>query len=68
MFRTDIFSGKTYFETKNYKTSDDGTLFTRMGNTWLGSNGQQIEKVGDQLVNTKTGVMSSWGDPFKEEK
>jgi hypothetical protein len=39
-----------------------------MGNTWSGSNGVQVEQVGDQLMNLKTGVMSSWGDPFKEDK
>ena len=68
MFKTNIFSGSTYFETKNHKTSADGTFFTKMGNTWTGSNGVQVQQVGDQLMNLKTGVMSSWGDPFKEDK
>ena len=68
MFKTNIFSGSTYFETKNYKTSDDVTLFTKMGNTWTGSNGVQVQQIGDQLMNLKTGVMSSSGDPFKEDK
>jgi hypothetical protein len=39
-----------------------------MGSTWVGSNGETIQEFGGQLLNTQTGVMSSWGDPFKEIK
>ncbi len=67
MFKTNIFSGVTYFETKNYKSTDDGTLFTKMGHSWFGSNGVEVDEIGDQLINFKTGVMSSFGDPFKED-
>lgn len=68
MFKTNIFSGETYWEDKNTKISTSGNIFTKSGSTWLGSNGEQIQKIGNQEMNLRTGVMSSFGDPFKEEK
>jgi hypothetical protein len=68
MFKFNIFSGSTYYETETMKVSDSGNTFTKMGSTWVGSNGETIQEFGGQLLNTQTGVMSSWGDPFKEIK
>ena len=68
MFKTNIFSGRTYYETESMKVSDNGNTFTKLGSTWVGNNGETIQQFGNQLLNTQTGVMSSWGDPFKGDK
>lgn len=68
MFKINIFSGRTYYETESMKVSDNGNTFTKMGSTWVGNNGQVIQEFNSQLLNTETGVMSSWGDPFKESR
>jgi len=68
MFKTNLFSGETYWETETTKTSTSGTVYTKSGQTWLGTNGDQVHQVGGQLMNEQTGVMSSWGDPFKDQK
>jgi hypothetical protein len=67
MFKNNIFSGRTYYETKTTKVSDDGNTFIKNGNTWIGTDGEVIQKMGDDLINTKTGVMSSWCDPFEKK-
>ena len=68
MFKINIFSGHTYYETESMKVSDNGNTFTRLGNTWVGNNGETIQQFDNQLMNTQTGVMSSWGDPFESHK
>jgi len=68
MIKVDKFSGESYFETENIKVSSHGKTFSKLGESWVGSNGEIIQKMGNDLMNTKTGVMSSWGDPFKESE
>ena len=68
MFKTNLMSGQTYWEAEDTKISANGTIFNKSGSSWLGSNGDQIQEVGDQLMNLKTGVMSPWGDPFEDKK
>lgn len=68
MIKVDKFSGETYFETETTKVANNGNTFTKMGRSWVGNNGEVIQETGSGLMNTKTGVMSSWGDPFKESE
>jgi hypothetical protein len=68
MFKFNIFSGRTYYETESMKVSDNGNTFTKLGNLWLGNNGETVHKLGSQWFNPQTSVMSSWGDPFESEK
>jgi hypothetical protein len=68
MFKFNIFSGHTYYETETMKVSDNGNIFTKLGNLWVGNNGETVQQFGSKFWNNETGVMSSWGDPFGEEK
>ena len=63
----DIFSGKTYTETRMMRLTEDGNVFTKIGNNYITPDGELITKVGSQLMNTRTGVMSSFGDPFLDD-
>jgi hypothetical protein len=67
MIKTNIFSGHTYVTTGNVKTSDTGETFTRCGNSWFSQDGDVIQKQGNDWVNLKTGVRSSFGDPFGDD-
>ena len=67
MIKTDIFSGHTYVTTGNFKTSDTGETFTRCGNSWFSQDGDVIQKQGNGWMNLKTGVHSSFGDPFGDD-
>jgi hypothetical protein len=67
MFNFNIFSGKTYYGTEDLKVSQDGNTFTKLGNSWFGSNGDIVQKMGDNWTNLNTGVSSSWGDPWEQK-
>ena len=68
MIKVDIFSGRAYMQTENFKQSNTGETFLKCGDTWFGTNGQMIQQRHDELFNLHTGVSSNWGDPFKEDK
>jgi flagellar basal body rod protein FlgG len=68
MIKVDIFSGRVYTETGNFKQSDNGDTFTKCGDTWFGKNGEVIKQTETDCFNLKTGVRSTFGDPFKETK
>jgi len=63
----DIFSGKVYTETSMMRLTEDGRVFTKVGDNYIAPNGEMIIKQGSHLLNTKTGIMSSFGDPFLED-
>lgn len=68
MIKVDMFSGRVYIETDNFKQSSSSETFVKCGDTWFGQHGQMIQQRSDDLFNLKTGVSSNWGDPFKEEE
>lgn len=68
MIKVDIFSGRVYTETENFKQSNTGETFIKCGDAWFGQHGQMIQQRSNDLLNVQTGVSSNWGDPFKEDK
>jgi hypothetical protein len=68
MIKVNIFSGHVYTETDNFKQSDTGDTFIKSGDTWFGQHGEVIQQRGDDLFNVRTGISSTFGDPFKESK
>jgi hypothetical protein len=67
MIKVDRFSGHVYTETEYFKLSDTGNTFSKCGDTWFGTNGEVIQERDDGYFNLKTGIGSSFGDPFEEE-
>jgi len=63
----DIFSGQLYTETSTMRLTEDGRAFTKIGDNYISPNGELIIKQGGHLLNTKTGIMSNFGDPFLED-
>jgi len=63
----DIFSGEVYTETSTMRITQDGRVFTKVGDNYIAPDGELIIKQGNHLLNTKTGIMSNFGDPFLEE-
>jgi hypothetical protein len=63
----DIFSGEVYTETSSMRFAQDGRVFTKVGDNYIAPDGELIIKQGGHLLNTKTGIMSNFGDPFLEE-
>ena len=61
----DKFSGRTYTETSMMRLTDDGRVFTKVGDSYIAPDGEMIVKQGNHLLNTRTGIMSSFGDPFE---
>ena len=61
-----LFSGHSYTETNNILTSDEGKVFTKVGNDWLSQDGDYIRRDNSGYMNTQTGVSSTWGDPFED--
>jgi flagellar basal body rod protein FlgG len=47
--------------------TQDGRMFTKVGDNYIAPDGELIIKQGDHLLNTKTGIMSNFGDPFLED-
>ena len=68
MIKVDIFSGRVYTEAENFKQSSNGDTFTKCGDMWFGQHGEVINQRENEAVNLSTGVSSTWGDPFKEQK
>jgi hypothetical protein len=68
MIKVDIFSGRVYTQTENFKQSDTGETFMRCGDTWFGHHGQIIQQRDDEFLNIGTGISSKFGDPFEDKK
>jgi hypothetical protein len=64
----DMFSGRVYTETSMMRLTQDGRIFTKVGDNYIAPNGELIVKQGGHLLNTKTGIMSNFGDPFLEDE
>ena len=62
----DKFSGKFYTETPMMRLTEEGRVFTKVGDNYIAPDGEMIIKQGDYLFNTKTGISSNFGDPFLE--
>lgn len=67
MFEFNLFSGNSYNTTETTKIRDDGVVFIKQGNNWIGDNGQIIREDEDGFCNLNTGTSSSFGDPFGED-
>ena len=68
-FWTNLFSGKTYTKMGSTIIDQDGKTFTKLGDNWLDNqNHNLIQRQGKDLVNLDTGVRSSFGDPFSNDK
>ena len=68
MFKFNWFSGNTYFGSENVKLSSTGETFFKLGNLWVGDNNKTILDTGKTQMNLNTGTMSTFGDPFGEDK
>ena len=68
MIEINKFSGHVYTEMGNTKQSNTGDIYMKCGNSWIGSNGEVIQIRNNDLLNLKTGVSSTFGDPFKEQQ
>jgi hypothetical protein len=68
MIKVNMFSGRVYTESGNFKQSDTGESFTKCGDTWFGDHGQIIQQRSNDLFNLHTGISSTFGDPFEEDK
>ena len=66
MNEVNIFSGNTYFTSDTTKIRNDGAVFVRAGDMWLGPNGEVIQQEGRIARNLNTGTPSNAGDPFGE--
>lgn len=68
MIKVDMLSGRVYTETENFKQSNTGDTFVKCGDAWFGEHGEMIQQRGNELVNLHTGISSTFGDPFKDDK
>lgn len=68
MIKVNMFSGRVYTETENFKQSDTGDTFVKCGSNWFGTHGEIIQDRGHDLFNINTGISSTFGDPFKDDK
>jgi flagellar basal body rod protein FlgG len=66
-FKLNIFSGNTYTGNDDLRIRQDGEVFNKCGDMWLGQNGQMIRDDDGTLTNLKNGVMSTFGDPFGDD-
>lgn len=67
-FWTNIFSGDSYSKIGNTIIDQHGRTFSKAGDGWIANdNGALIQKQGNEWVNLKTGIRSSFDDPFKSE-
>ena len=67
MFKLDRFSNKTYLTTGDIKTNSSGDVFVKAGDDYVADNGDYIKKVGSNYLNTRTGIDSTFGDPFGDD-
>jgi len=68
MIKVDLFSGRVYTETESFKQSSNGDTFAKCGDMWIGEHGEVIQQRSNDLFNIGTGISSTFGDPFKEDK
>jgi hypothetical protein len=68
MIEINKFSGHVYTEMGNMKHSNTGDIYMKCGDSWIGSNGQVVQIRNNDLFNPKTGISSTFGDPFKEQQ
>lgn len=64
MYKINQFSGRAYLDAGNLKTSDTGQVFVKVGDDYIAPNGDYIKQIGNDLINLRTGVNSTFGDPF----
>lgn len=64
MFEINIFTGKVYVTTDDLKIAQDGRTFVRSDDDWIGPNGDFIQQTSNGLLNSRTGIGSTYGDPF----
>lgn len=64
MFEVNPFSAKTYNISDKVKIAQDGTASVKVGNDWIAPNGDYIQQTNNGLLNLRTGVNSTFGDPF----
>jgi hypothetical protein len=67
MIKVDRFSNHTYFTTGNIITNETGEVFVKVGDDYLAQNGDYIKKTGSSFLNLRTGVNSTFGDPFGDD-
>ena len=67
MLKVDQFSGHTYLTTGDIKTDETGKLFVKTGNDYIAQNGDYIQKTGSGYSNLRTGVNSTFADPFGDD-
>lgn len=63
-----LFSGNSYTQTETSITRDDGKTFYKSGDLWIDDEATIVQYMGDELYNQKTGVSSSFGDPFGDKQ
>jgi len=68
MIEVNIFSGNIYNTFGNVKTDQDGNVFNRCGDAWISEDGDVIQETASGYLNINTGTLSTFGDPFAEEK
>jgi hypothetical protein len=67
MLNNDRFSNHTYFTSGNIKTNELGDVFIKTGNDYVAQNSDYIKKIGSNYLNLRTGVNSTFGDPFGDD-
>jgi hypothetical protein len=67
MIDINIFSGKVYTTVGDVKVSQDGKTFVKSGEDWIGTNGDFIQQTSNGLLNSRTGIASTYGDPFGDD-
>ena len=66
MLTVNQFSAHIYNTLEQTKTNEFGEVFVKSGDDFYGMDGQYIQKTGESYTNIKTGVNSTFGDPFGE--
>lgn len=64
MLKVDPFSGHVYATTGNIKTNEIGDVFVKVGDDYVANNGDYIKKTPCGYLNLRTGINSTFGDPF----
>jgi hypothetical protein len=62
-----LFSGNSYTQTETSVIRDDGKTYYKSGDLWIDDESTIVQYMGDELYNQKTGVGSSFGDPFGDK-
>jgi hypothetical protein len=64
MFKTNLFSNNSYKTIDDVMVDQQGRTFFKSGDNWVANNGDFIQKINNDFLNQRTGVMSTFGDPF----